>query len=134
MLKWRNRYAYKINGRPTSRERDTMLGKFRFAHMYSIYISIESEHLLLQKTALTSSPSLSLSSFFFAALTHIPVCKCVFFPTKRKRKKKKLPGVVFLLCSVAGQRARVFSPVCPRLCFFCFYFGDFGERKWEAPG
>lgn len=133
MLKQRRRNVYKVNRRLTSREREnTMLGNFRFAHMYSIYISIVSEHLLLQKTALTSSPSL-FQSFVFSCLFFPPsrLCVSVFsFFHKKEKKNKTLPGVVFLLCSVAGQRARI-SPL-PALVFLCFYFGGWG--RGEARG
>lgn len=82
MLKQIRRNVYKVNRRLTSREREreienTMLGNFRFAHMYSIYISIVSEHLLLQKTALTSSPSLSFRALFssvYFSLPHARTC------------------------------------------------------------
>lgn len=62
--------------------------------MYSIYISIVSEHLLLQKTALTSSPSLSFRAFFFPpSRTYLCLGVFVFlFSRKGKKRKRKTAG------------------------------------------
>lgn len=103
-------------GEERERERDHTW-KSLIRNMYSIYISIVSEHLLLQKTALASSP-IPLSLFRSFVFT-VPPAPCVRVFLSRTKGAALPPGACVSLCSVA-ERGLVALP---------FLFSTL-ERDW----